>query len=380
MTDHWSLWILVFLLLLVGCENPDGSSFTVEKRDGVRYAINRGSNVWADSTAAPTQFENKRTYGTQDGPKKTLLGRITDVAVDSDGTVYVLDGDGPRLVAFTPEGSVLWSVARSGNGPGELKRPTGLVKGPENRLFVANNVGRTLDVWTTDGTFVKRQTFDNSEIRFFLLAGHIGDRLVGSEPVPSKKTQLIRVIDPATGDLAQSFPLDLSIDLPVGVKSPTTIIGDHVVASGVAEYTLSWYSPEGTLSRRITRDTPFPMEPAEVKTKDGRTMAINYSQLPTPVQLASGHLLVTASWATNVDDPSAYHRRSLNDNAEELKPATVIDVFEPNGRYVGSLKWDDRWAPPMGTPQTVGPDGTLYTTTDEPFPHVRRYEVTVQTR
>jgi len=203
---------------------------------------------------------------------------------------------------------------------------------------------------------------------------------VGAELVPSKKTQLTRTLDPVTGDLAQSFPLDLSIDLPVGTQVPVTTIGDHVVASGGAEYTLSWYSIDGTLTRRITRDTPFPLDPVEMKRDDGRTVVVNYSQLPAPVQLPSGHLLMTASWATNVEDPGAYYHRSRNENAEELEPATVLDVFEPNGRYMGSLRWDDRWTPPMGTPQTVGPEGMLYTTTDEPFPQVRRYRITIQTR
>jgi len=70
--------------------------------------------------------------------------------------------------------SVLWSVAQSGDGPGELKRPTELVRGPNDRLFVANNVGRALDVWTTDGAFVERNTFDDSEVRFFRSPGTFG--------------------------------------------------------------------------------------------------------------------------------------------------------------------------------------------------------------
>ena len=378
MTNHWFWSFLGGLLLLVGCGDTDSPSFTIEERDGVTYAINKGTNVWPDTASSPIQITHMQTYGTKNGPEETLFGRIADVAVGPDGTVYVLDADAPRLVAFKPDGSVLWSVAQSGEGPGEFKRPTALVKGSGPRLYIANKSGRILDVWTTGGTFVKRHTFDDSEVRFFQLAGRVGDRLVGAEPFPPKKTQLTRVIDPTTGRLAHSFPLELSLDLPVGTKSAVTTIGDRVVASGVAEYTLSWYSPEDTLTRRITRDTPFPMEPAEAKTDNGRTMRNNYSQLHAPVQLPSGHLLVTASWATNVDDPDAYLRRSLNDNAEAPAPATVLDVFEENGRYLGSLRWDGRRTSPIGKPQMVGPQGRLYTTTDEPFPQVRTYEVTIR--
>jgi hypothetical protein len=33
--------------------------------------------------------------------------------------------------------------------------------------------------------------------------------------------------------------------------------------------------------------------------------------------------------------------------------------------------------PEIGSPRAIGPDGKLYTTVDDPFPHVRRYRVEI---
>lgn len=58
--------------------------------------------------------------------------------------------------------------------------------------------------------------------------------------------------------------------------------------------------------------------------------------------------------------------------------ASALDLLVPSGRYIGSLTWEDRNTPPIGDLITVGPNGKLYTTTNDPYPQVRRYKVDVR--
>ena len=79
--------------------------------------------MWSHSTAAPLQFEREQTYGTDGGSGPAFLGSVRGVAVDPAGTVYVLDDENHRLVAFRPDGTVRWSVGRQEQGPGEFQIP-----------------------------------------------------------------------------------------------------------------------------------------------------------------------------------------------------------------------------------------------------------------
>ena len=369
--------VLAAVLLFAGCSDGT-SSFRVEERDGVTYAVNReGWTVWSDSAAAPLQFEREQTYGTNEGPGPGFLGRIRDVAVDSAGTVYVLDDGNHRLVAFNPDGTVRWSEGRRGQGPGEFQDPSGLIV-EASRLYVENQYGQQVDTWTTEADFVSRHAFQE-EISLVDLVGFAGGHLIVSETGVGKEPQRIHALDPSSWESVQSFPVPLNLDLPkgLGVSASVTTLGDSIYASSVTEYAIRRYAINGTLVRQIERDVEVLVGPGVYTSGESRGMRV-YSSLSSPVRLPSDHLLTSASWPTNVDDPNAHLRRSRNDAAEEVTYATSLDLFKPSGRYVGSFRWDYRRSPPIGNPHAIGPDGALYTIANSPFPQVRRYEVTLR--
>lgn len=377
MSRFWFV-VLATAVLLAGC-SESSSPFTVEERDGTLHALNRqGWNVWSDSAAAPLQFEHEQTYGTNEGSGPAFLGDIRGVAVDSAGTVYVLDDENHRLVAFTPDGRVHWAAGRQGKGPGEFQNPSGLAVGP-NRLYVENQYGQQVEIWTTDGDFVDRHTF-HEEISLVDLVGFAANHLIVSETGFGDEPQRIHALDPSSWESAHSFPIDLDLDLPEGLASSAsmTTIGDSIYVSRITEYALRQYAIDGSLGLKIKRDVDVLVGPGVYTSGDSRGIR-TYSHLSAPARLPSGHLLTWASWPTNVDDPDAHLRRSRNDAAEEAVYAVSLDLFEERGRYVGSLQWDDRRAPPFGRIVGIGPNGKLYTTKTDPFPQVRRYEVTVRT-
>lgn len=379
-TDYsmYRFWtaLLAAVLLLAGCSDTP-SSFTVEKRDGVTYAVNReGWAVWSDSAAAPLQLEHEQTYGVSERSGPALLGEIQGVAVDSAGTVYVLDGENHRLVAFNPDGTVDWSAGRWGEGPGEFSRPDGIVVGENGRLFVANDSGRQIDVWTTEGTFVERHAFPKKDLGFLDPIGYTTGFLVVSESGMGSEPQRIHTVNPDTWEVVHSFPLSVELKLPenLSVSKSARTVGDRIFVSALGRYAVYEYSLDGTLERRISRRIDVILKPGVF---DGGVRI--YSHLYAPVRLPTGHFLTWASWPTNVDDPDTHYRRSRNDAADEAIYASSLDLFKPDGRYVGSFRWDDRRSPPIGDPKAVGPNGVLYTTATSPFPQVRRFDVTVRT-
>lgn len=370
--------LLTFALLLVACGESSDVQFTIETRDGVPHAINRGTNVWSDSAKAPIRLTREQTYGTRDGPEETLLGNIRGVNVDSKGIVYVLDEGNSRLVAFNPNGSVRWSNGRQGEGPGEFNTPIGMVLADSGRIFVADQVGRSVDVWSTDGEFLEQHSLAEQDIGPVNLIGYAEGYLIASETGFGSEPQKIHALNPETASIVHSFPLNTNVDVPerMGMSVSVTTVGDTVYVSGIDEYSLQQFTVEGTPVRRTSRSADSLKGLGVYESGSSARMRV-YSRVWSPIRLSSGHLLVTAFWPTNVDDPDAHVRRLENSNAEEAVFATVLDLFAPNGRYMGSLRWSDRRTPPFGRLVATDANGKLYTTTSDPFPQVRRYNVTI---
>jgi len=87
--------------------------------------------------------------------------KVTDVAFDSQGRLWVADGDidglNNRVLKLTPEGEVLmaWSAPdnRAGSGPKELNLPHAVLVDDCDRVWVADALNNRVQVIDTDGTF-----------------------------------------------------------------------------------------------------------------------------------------------------------------------------------------------------------------------------------
>lgn len=64
--------------------------------------------------------------GSEDGVGSPAWGRIRDVVVDSAGHVYVLDGLDVSVRVLAPDGHLIRSFLRNGDGPMEIREPRGL--------------------------------------------------------------------------------------------------------------------------------------------------------------------------------------------------------------------------------------------------------------
>lgn len=76
---------------------------------------------------------------------------ITDLHPLDDGGFAVVDGPASRLRIFNADGSIRGTFGREGDGPGELKQPTGVSVDGTGSLFVVERDSPRLSVFGTDG-------------------------------------------------------------------------------------------------------------------------------------------------------------------------------------------------------------------------------------
>lgn len=95
-----------------------------------------------------------RVYGGAHGGIDGEFVSIVDVAFGPDGSVAIADQDLGTVTVFSPEGDVLTSFGRFGEGPGEFGLIAGLVSGPGGNLFVLDQLQHRVSEWTVDGELV----------------------------------------------------------------------------------------------------------------------------------------------------------------------------------------------------------------------------------
>lgn len=79
----------------------------------------------------------------------------SDVAVDRQGRVYVVDSGNQRVLVYTSGGEYLFSFGSKGDGPGELNSPVGISTAPDGRVLVADRGNKRIEIFDRDGKFLK---------------------------------------------------------------------------------------------------------------------------------------------------------------------------------------------------------------------------------
>lgn len=88
--------------------------------------------------------------GDEEGDGPDTFGRIGGVLVDEDGRIIVADAMNHDIRVFSESGEFLFSFAREGEGPGEVRSPCCMALGPDGNLWVRDVGNGRLNVYRAD--------------------------------------------------------------------------------------------------------------------------------------------------------------------------------------------------------------------------------------
>lgn len=103
----------------------------------------------------------ERTIGGPDGGEETAFYEPTDLQVDGNGRVHVLDTGNHRVQVFSADGEFERTLGRSGEGPGDLMRPEGLWVYPDGEVIVADTGNARLQRFGPAGDPLPPVTLDS---------------------------------------------------------------------------------------------------------------------------------------------------------------------------------------------------------------------------
>ena len=367
-------------ILFPGCntEADEEGTFETETRNGISIVSNADRPVWTDVSEAPIGFELEQTFGTESEPEEALLSSTSSVVVDESGTVYVLDRSEHRVLAFNADGTLKWSAGRQGEGPGELNFPTHLLLRDDGHLLISHRQGSAIAVWDQDGAFVEQ--LDVSRIEgyvaptlVFLDGGRLGfiarddknfDWFLVNASLPDLEILSEKAID-----------FELSGRPGISVLPQVSYIDETLYVAQQDRYAVQGFTAEGERRKEIRRPDIGDLLGQGMYNPDGVLRIRTYSELSIPLIFPDGSSLIASYWSPDVDDPDETLRRAVDGEDVDISFNAALDLYEASGRLLGRLQWNDARKPDVGRPMIVGPNGKLYSATDDPFPQVRRYAV-----
>lgn len=98
-----------------------------------------------------------RTYGTTGEPYAAAEGYLNSpagTAVSADGSIYLTEGRGQRLLKLTPQGALSWSVGEAGVAGEDdlhLNNPRQVAIDSQNRAYVADSANHRIQIYDSSG-------------------------------------------------------------------------------------------------------------------------------------------------------------------------------------------------------------------------------------
>ncbi len=126
--------------------------------DGTLYVADTHNNQIVVFTPEGKMVRRFGGYGKEPG----RFIAVTDVTLDRSGNLWTVEygAQVDRVQKLTPTGKPLlafgeFAQGRGGEHPGRFSRPQGIVQGPDDHIYVADAVNHRIQVFTTEGKFVR---------------------------------------------------------------------------------------------------------------------------------------------------------------------------------------------------------------------------------
>jgi len=268
---------------------------------GPRDADNGALNADVEALAATVTLE----IGEAEGEPAYLFGRVSGLALDAGGRIYVADGQASEVRVFAPDGTHLFSFGRAGSGPGEMRQPCCLAFDRAGLLWLRDVGNARYNAYRIDAggvTYVRQVRMAHSDANYaapvtFSADGHLIDVGHRYDPAADAAT-LFRFHLDSAGLVVREEAIPTPTPRELGAQIVERTSGNsrhrfyfwppygarHLVAHSPggsrataisSAYEIEWHGPDGELARTIRRPgvTGPPVSPEEAQWAEERIAA-----------------------------------------------------------------------------------------------------------
>jgi hypothetical protein len=357
------------LLWAIGCSGSSTrpvASYSVDTLPSGLVQISNSGTVSPNATGA-WRIEEELRLGNVDAGGPEQFSDVWDLAADTDGNLYVLDGLAQEVRVFTSSGEFSHTIGKKGEGPGEFVGAAGLDLDPDGRLWVWDPTGYRYSVFERNGEFLTSHRREVRGVVYPWLGGFAtgGDYVdwgldrpgdVPSQGIIGRTSILhpIRFRPPARFDTLP--PVTFSYDMasngqPKPLASGLTLAMSrrgHVLLANTGEYRI--------LVRALDGDTLLAFS------RPGRAAQVTDGERDSIVAAFGAMSPRMAIEPTDVPTHKPVLRRIFADGSDYVyvvvqedgvQEGTVIDAFRSDGVFVDRLvlprQIEFRSPPPFAT-------------------------------
>jgi hypothetical protein len=126
----------------------------IETKDGIRLVHNGKEGKWGKNPEIALEYVTN-IGDLESDDENVLFYMPSDIALDEEGNVYVLDSGNHRIQKFDSQGRYLATLGRHGQGPGEFQYPQSIDIDEEGNIYIADSGNQKIHILKPDGTFQK---------------------------------------------------------------------------------------------------------------------------------------------------------------------------------------------------------------------------------
>jgi DNA-binding beta-propeller fold protein YncE len=136
-----------------GCTSCGAHSVRVDPQGNI-WVVDATGHVIYKMNPEGKEIMRLGTRGTA-GATQSTFNLPTDIAFAANGDLYVTDGyGGARVVKFSREGKFLKEWGKRGTGPGEFMLPHNVAVDSQGRVYVTDRDNQRIEVFDAEGKFL----------------------------------------------------------------------------------------------------------------------------------------------------------------------------------------------------------------------------------
>lgn len=306
-------------LALGGCGGASGGRGDEGASSNGEYIVERSNEdeietirtVSGSKWGGDATLVEELAIGEETGEEPYLFGAVTAAWATAD-RIYVVDPQVPAVRAYDHDGQYLFDVGRTGQGPGEYRRPVVLAVAADGRVFVTDFMGARLNIYDADGTAIDDWPLGNfqSAMGVFLVAdGQIYTRIID---LPADLSYVS--LDEAREGVQRVGPDGLTgepIFAPAIEFTPPTVkveIFGREAAMPIIPFSpeYQWaFAPGGEMIAGVSADYRF-----RIQRPDGATTIVEKAWEPVPVD----------------PEEAAFHAEEASAQIQRMVPDWQLDV------------------------------------------------------
>ena len=274
-----NLSLFLFVSLLFFAFIPNKEDFKVIREEGIPVAVNPDFPVPAEDSPKDIIFEEELTLGSIGSEPETMFGDFISYTVDEKGNIYVLDWRAKAVKKFGPDGHLILTFGREGQGPGEFSSPEEIRLLSNNRLVIYEGESQKYSLFTLEGHFIKSGRFSklmySPYYGFFngnFIATHVSydeEKTVITTGLFTEKSELLVALNQREDSPLQPWPRndpDARVKRFADVMSRNAFMPKEAIAVDMEEtiyfsfsnkYEINIFSSKGKIERKIRTSLPF---------------------------------------------------------------------------------------------------------------------------